>query len=488
MADASDHVRKTDNEYFTATVTAHEDQTRRLFVVRLTAKDRPRDEAAPLALALVLDRSGSMDGAKLAATREAAARVVRGLRPIDRVAVVAYDHTIQVLSESVAPNPELADHIARLKPGGWTALYEGWLTGARLLPAGARIVLLSDGLANRGRYTSAQDLAQQAGITLRQFGKTTTTIGVGTDYDEALMAAMATAGGGSHYFCRTADSILAAFAQERIQTAETVLWDVVLRAGARDVPVGYVLAGETRPAVVDDASLETPLILSFRTADGERREVALERPGVFASDPEAGAYWLAERAARLEDAIGGVHSRAQAEELTKPLRDLLLEITCHPLVDGPVLGPVRLRLAEALDRLHHLARHYDESEAMLQRKMAFASSARTRNPGKGFDWDPSAQTHVRLQQNLAYGVDVAAPIVVDPRAFELQPPEYWIAHEVAPVVVTDQLIEVVVPGRGYAFQLDEIGAELGVSVRMARRLASPEEIRAAILAAAGRSS
>lgn len=491
MADTTRYVRHTDHQFFSAKVTAHEQGGQRLLAVHTHGKDRPHEtgDTPPLALALVLDRSGSMaSGDKLAATRAAAARVVRGMRPVDRVAVVAYDDQVRVLSELAPPSAELAERVARLEPGGSTALYEGWLAGAKLIPSGGRIVLLSDGLANVGRYTDAASLARHAGVTLRKFGKTTTTIGVGADYDEALMAGMAASGGGSHYFARTADRIAEAFAQEKIQAAETVLWDVVLRAGRRDVTVGYIVAGETRGVIVDDAGPGTRLVLSFRDSGGERHEVVLEVPTEFGHDLEAGALWLAERAARLDDEIGTVHSAKQAEELAKPVRDLLLEVNNHPLVDGPTLAPVRARLDQAHQRLLHLARHYDEGQAMLDRKIAWSSSARSRNRANWIGEHPDEDDVARRAANAAYGVAENTVLAVDPRAFAIRPPEFWIDRKAAPVEVTDTKIVVVIPSKKEAFVLDDLARELGVRVRLGRRFESPDVIRAAILAAAGRAS
>ncbi len=483
MADTPRHVRSTRHEHFTASVTGLRHAGQQHFVVRITGGERPAAvETPPLAIALVLDRSGSMQGPKIAHARDAAAAVVRGLRPVDRVAVVAYDHEVSVLGELGPPSEELAQRIRGVQSRGNTALYDGWLTGARLLPTGGRVILLSDGLANEGRFQDAAGLGLQAQVTLRKYGKTTTTIGVGEGYDEALMAAMAREGGGAHYFCRSAESILEAFAQERIQVADTVLWDVVLRAGARDVRVGFVTAGETVTAVADDVAAETHLALSYRTPDGERHEVPLEAPQEFEEDVEARAEWLVERAARLQEAIGRVRSQVDARELLPPVRDLLLEITNHPLADGPVLAPVRARLEASRRALVGLAEQYDEMMAMRERKVAFSSAPSLRSPGKGWAGDASEDEldFVRARHNRAYGQDASLPIVVDPRAFALRDAAYWIAKNAAPVNVADDVIEVVTPTKGHTFVIDELARDLGRPVRAGRRLASSREIREAI--------
>jgi len=92
--------------------------------------------------------------------------------------------------------------------GGSTNLAEGWLRGAEqvashLAAEGVnRVLLLTDGLANVGITDPAQLAAHAA--QLRKRGVATSTIGVGEDFDESLLQALADAGGGHFYFRRLA--------------------------------------------------------------------------------------------------------------------------------------------------------------------------------------------------------------------------------------------------------------------------------------------
>ena len=112
------------------------------------------EKRPPLALALVVDRSGSMAGAKLAVAKRCARWLVERLRPQDELALVAYDDKVRLLSplEPVQPG-RLQAAIASLGPGGQTNLSGGWLRGLEQLRAapadGTRaVLLLTDGLAN----------------------------------------------------------------------------------------------------------------------------------------------------------------------------------------------------------------------------------------------------------------------------------------------------------------------------------------------------
>jgi len=173
----------------------------------------------PLHLALVLDRSGSMAGNKLRVARACARYLVRRLRPVDRFALVTYDHEVElrVPLPPVDP-PGLEAALAAIGPGGQTNLSGGSLKGAEVLrgvPARSgprKVLLLTDGLANVG-VTDPEALvalARQAGDD----GIGTTTIGFGLDFDEVLLTRMADAGGGNAHFAETPDDAPGIFAQE----------------------------------------------------------------------------------------------------------------------------------------------------------------------------------------------------------------------------------------------------------------------------------
>lgn len=177
---------------------------------------------APLNIALVLDRSGSMQGDKLRYVKRAAHYVLDMLDARDRVALVAYDDEIQVLAASTPVSAEarasMKQRIDGLAPGGWTNLSDGWLEGCRevanwLTPERvSRALLLTDGLANRG-ITDIEGLTHHA-RELRRRGIATSTFGVGLDFNEHLLEAMATQGGGSFCFIERPEQIPDMFQRE----------------------------------------------------------------------------------------------------------------------------------------------------------------------------------------------------------------------------------------------------------------------------------
>ena len=168
-------------------------------MVELKAPAAPTTERAPLDVALVVDRSGSMSGRKLESVKACGAYLARRMAAGDRLAVVAYDDQIDLLAPLAPVDVDwLLPRLRSLGPGGSTNLSGGWLKGLEQLRGGGavegrepvrRILLLTDGLANVGitEPGALVGLADQA----RQSGVGTTTIGVGDDFDEALLTAMA---------------------------------------------------------------------------------------------------------------------------------------------------------------------------------------------------------------------------------------------------------------------------------------------------------
>ena len=211
-------------------------------LVRIQAPGAPVGHTAvrpPQAIALVIDRSGSMEGRPLAEARRCAEYVVGKLRPTDAVSLVQFDNRVQRLWPAVplGDGAPLRAAIAAIHSGGNTHLHGGWREGAETLAdvAGTglkRVILLSDGQANEGLTDAAAIAAQCAEWAAR--GVTTSTYGLGSSFNEELMVAMARAGGGNHYYGDTAEDLMDPFQQELELLGNLCLRDLRLSATVPD--------------------------------------------------------------------------------------------------------------------------------------------------------------------------------------------------------------------------------------------------------------
>jgi len=189
--------------------------------VTLDAPPPPRKtERPPVNLAIVLDRSGSMTGQKLAKAKDAAIEALRHLGAGDVFSVVVYDHNVEtVVPAQSAKNVEwIEGRIRGIRSGGNTALFGGVSQGAAEVRRNLegkyvhRIILLSDGLANVGP-SNPEDLGRLGAALLKE-GISVTTVGVGMDYNEDLMTQLSQNSDGNAYFVESSRDLPRIFAKE----------------------------------------------------------------------------------------------------------------------------------------------------------------------------------------------------------------------------------------------------------------------------------
>jgi Ca-activated chloride channel family protein len=193
-----------------------------LYIDLRAQKVDERKERTPLNIAVVIDRSGSMaDKNKLDYVKKAVDYIIDQTDRDDYFSLVMYDDNVDVLQPSSRVNDryELRDKVSHIKPGGFTNLsggtFEGYDQVNKSYSRGYvnRVLLLSDGLANRG-ITDRYKLADMVRDKNKRDGITISTFGVGNDFNENLMADLADYGKGNYYYIKNSTDIPGIFASE----------------------------------------------------------------------------------------------------------------------------------------------------------------------------------------------------------------------------------------------------------------------------------
>ena len=203
--------------------------------ITLDAPTVPENTTRPrVNIALVMDRSGSMGGTKIQMAKAAAMEALSRLGKDDVFALVTYatDVTTRVPAQKVRETAAIINAIKGIEASGNTALFGGVSQGAAEIRKNIeddyvhRVVLLSDGLANVGPRNPS-DLGR-LGAGLFKENISVTTVGVGTDYNEDLMAQLAQKSDGNTYFAESGTDLPRIFAAELGNVLNVVAKQVVV--------------------------------------------------------------------------------------------------------------------------------------------------------------------------------------------------------------------------------------------------------------------
>jgi Ca-activated chloride channel family protein len=195
----------------------------------------------PLNLSLVLDKSGSMSGHKIADLRSAAKMAIDQLTPEDIVSLVIFDDTASVVfaSQRAADKQVLKSAVDRIRDGGGTHISFGMSKGLTELDKQLgpnrvnRMILLTDGetFGDEKNCIALAERAGTAGIPIHAFG-------LGEDWIEALLDAIADASGGTSDYIDRPEKIATAFQRtvKAVQSAVVQNASLVLRLTSGAAP------------------------------------------------------------------------------------------------------------------------------------------------------------------------------------------------------------------------------------------------------------
>ncbi len=211
----------------------------------MRAADLPKDQKGKrknIDMIIVLDRSGSMQGKKILFAKKAIHRLVNLLSDGDRIALVSYSNGVSIDSSLVPVTNEIKNflykRVGNIMAGGGTNLGAGLKTGIDiLLGAGkrknpGRIILISDGLANKG-ITGMNALGNMASVAPEN-NFAISTVGVGDEFNEVLMTAISDRGAGNYYYMENPVAFAKVFEREFYTGVSAVATSIEIKVPLKD--------------------------------------------------------------------------------------------------------------------------------------------------------------------------------------------------------------------------------------------------------------
>jgi Ca-activated chloride channel family protein len=243
---------------------------------------------------VVLDRSGSMQGAKIDYARRSLLNLLADLTERDRFALFSYSDTVRRHCDLLAVTDRnrhlMESAVEGVFSGGATNLGEGLRAGIELISAAVRpghpgrVVLISDGLANRG-VTDPAGLGRMAAAAAgSEFA--VSTVGVGADFNEFLMTTIADRGAGTYYYLENPAAFAEAFGKELLAAqsaaATGIAVSIHLPPGVRLMEAaGYPVTLNGQTATFHPGPLRSgqtrKVYLTLQVPTGEEKEFAVGR-------------------------------------------------------------------------------------------------------------------------------------------------------------------------------------------------------------------
>lgn len=379
----------------------------RYLTITVRAPDDVGEETRrPLALAVALDASGSMLAAgKIDHARAAAKHLVGQLDETDQFGLVAFsdDATTVVPMGRVFEPAALQAAIDRVPVRGGTNLFAGLERGRDDLGRAqgadrlSRLILLSDGQATAG-ITDPESLKRLAS-QIRAQGVTVSTIGLGADFNEDLLAEMADLGGGTYAYVNHPKVLSTVFNEELrrsasvvargvalevrlpdgVQLLETLGWTAHPSANGVTVDLGDVYAGETRKIVMRVKARAPVAAGAWEVAQATARYEDL----VLAQAGSSSAVASVELTDRIEVARRSV-DKVRAAQAAEAVGNKLLDESTRAFTRGDVAEAKELA-NRSQGLLEKAAADYDAPALAAQAAPAAAAAA-------GYDaWAPTSE-------------------------------------------------------------------------------------------------
>lgn len=395
---------------------------------------------APVSLALVIDKSGSMKDGRIDNAQAAAITAVQGLHDGDQVTVIAFDTNVQMVVPLTSIQPgsrqTVIDGIRSIRLGTDTCISCGvesaLLELKRSVGTVSRMIVLSDGEANNGirdvpGFTRLGERAQAQGVAV-------STVGLGLEFNEKLMSAVSLSSNGRHYFVENQSGLQEVFRQEADALAQSVARDVVaevelgpqvellqvfdrnfnLSGNRISIPLGGLGRGETKtvllkvrtPSASDDARELADVRVSFTDPSTKVDGSASGKLGVAlvpdAADVSPLDAVVSDRVQRTETAsalrdANSLFSLGKVDEARRRLSEQRARVEREAAAAAPNAPPTR---ANTLDRDFK-----NQSNELGRAEQGFATPPATA-PQPGRPTTPAPNPIANQKQNMESAVDM----------------------------------------------------------------------------------
>ena len=322
-----------------------------------------KKEMPSLALMIVLDRSGSMDGSKFSLAKEAAARSVELLQESDTLGFIAFDDKPWVIVE---PKPlknkeEVVDKIRSVPVGGGTEIYgslvEAYDQISDLDVKRKHIILLTDGQsATNNNYEELINNGSKKNVTL-------STVALGADADRNLLEELAEFGAGRFYDVQDSTVIPSILSRETVMATRTYIedipfypqiksgygWDSLFNQGVPEMNAYIATSAKSESTVPIVSTKEDPILAEWQYGLGKTIAFTSDVNGAWAGDWARWNQWSSFITKMVANTLPQYDSEAYSLTVEKEKERTYLSVSADQLSMLPIETTITSERGETIE-------------------------------------------------------------------------------------------------------------------------------------------